>query len=40
MLGKASLTCREAMMRSMGSMSVAVCWRKMDSCGDLLGVAP
>ena len=37
---KAPLTSREAMMRSTGSMSAMVSWRKMASCGDRLGMAP
>ena len=39
-LGKGPLAFREAMMRSTGSMSVTVSWRKMAWCRDLPGVAP
>ena len=40
MFWKAPLTSREAMMRSTGSMSAMVSWRKMASCGDRPGTAP
>ena len=40
MFGKAPLTSREAMMRSTGSMSAMVSWRKMASCGERPGMAP
>ena len=40
MFGKALLASREAMMRSTGSMSAMVSWRKMASCGDRPGMAP
>ena len=39
MFGKAPLKSREAMMRSIGSMSAMVSWRKMASCGDRPGMA-
>ena len=40
MFGKAPLTSREAMMRSTGSMSAMVSWRKIASCEDLPWMAP
>ena len=40
MFMKAPLTSKEAMMRSPGSMSAMVSWRKMASCGDRPGMAP
>ena len=40
MFEKAPLTSREAMMKSTGSMSAMVSWRKMASCGDRPGMAP
>ena len=40
MFRKAPLTSREAMMRSTGSMSAMVSWRKMASCGDRPRMAP
>ena len=40
MFGKAPLMSGEAMMRSTGSMSAMVSWRKMASCGDWPGMAP
>ena len=40
MFGKALLTSREAMMRSTGSMSPMVSWRKMALCWDRPGMAP
>ena len=40
MFGKAHLTLREAMIRSTGSMSAMVSWRKMASCGDRPRMAP
>ena len=40
MFGKAPLKSREAMMRSIGSMSAMVSWRKMARCGDRPGMAP
>ena len=40
MFGKAPLTSGEAVMRSNGSLSAMVSWRKMASCGDRPGMAP
>ena len=40
MFGKVPLTSREAMMRSTGSMSAMVSWKKMAPCGDRPGMAP
>ena len=40
MFGKASSDSREAMMRSTGSMSAMVSWRKMAPCGDRPGMPP
>ena len=40
MFGKAPLMSREAMMRSTGSMSAMVSWRKMAPCGDRPGMPP
>ena len=40
MFGKAPLTSREAMMRSTGSMSAKLSWRKMASCGNRPWMAP
>ena len=40
MFGNAPPTSRKAMMRSTGSMSAVVSWRKMASCADLPGIAP
>ena len=40
MFGKAPLTSREAMMRSAGSMSAIVSWRKMALCGARPRMAP
>ena len=40
MFGKTPLSSREKEMRSTGSMSAAVSWRKMTSCGDRPGMAP
>ena len=39
MFGKPPLTSREAMMRSTGSVSAMVSWRKMALCGDRPGMA-
>ena len=39
MFGEPHLTSREAMMRSTGSMSAMLSWRKMASCGDRPGMA-
>ena len=39
MFGKAPLTSREALMRSIGSMSAMVSWRKMAPCRDRPGMA-
>ena len=40
MFRKAPSTSREVMMRSTGSMSAMVSWRKMASCGVRPGMAP
>ena len=40
MFQKAHLTSRGAMMRSTESLSAAVSWRKMASCGDRPAMAP